>query len=480
MVFYYVSFAIGFINILAILWMIFKEQKKTEVIISWLLLFSVLPLIGLLIYVIVGGGVSVKTERMLRRKQYYNDHYKSFYRDIAVQKATITNREISEMIRFNVVNAQSVPTFHNNIKFFIDGAEIINSLIEDLKKAQHSINMEYYIFADDKVGNQVMQVLCQKAKEGVKVKLIFDSVGSLKSRRKYFRQLRKAGGEVCEFFPPLFYIRLINLRVNSRNHRKIVVIDGKIGYVGGVNIRDDHCGCGKKLNPWCDAHIRVTGETVYALQNTFFNFWQFCKKDNKETERFVEEGYFPKFKPQGDSIMQVITSGPDNTKHLIKENMVRLMMSANKEVIIQTPYFIPDDAYMSALKTVARSGAKVKLILPGVPDKKMVYYATMSFAKQVLDFGGEVYIYQGFMHAKTVVIDDIAMTIGTANSDSRSFSLNFEVNANIYDKKEVQNYKKLLDEVISNSKLLTLEEYNKRPRWTRAKQLFFRLFSPLF
>ena len=178
--------------------------------------------------------------------------------------------------------------------------------------------------------------------------------------------------------------------------------------------------------------------------------------------------------------MQVITSGPDDTKHLIKENMIKLFTIAKKQIIIQTPYFVPDEAYMSAIKTAIRSGVKVVLILPGKPDKKFVYHASMSYAKEFLQLGGEVYLFEGFMHAKTVVIDDYAMTLGTANADNRSFALNFEINANIYDQIEVKKYLAVIEKIMKQCTKLTLDEYLKKPIRTKLKHLFYRLFAPLF
>ena len=476
----YISLAIILINIFAVLWMVFKEQKKPEVIISWLLLFSVFPIVGYLIYIVIGGGISIKNKQMLKNKKFYNDHYTSFYKNIAVENSQVKNPEISNLIKFNLLNAKSVPNFSNKIKFITTGNEFVENIIKDINAAKHSINIEYYIFDDDAVGKRVMNALCEKAKEGVKVKLIFDSVGSIRAPRLFFHKLRKCGGEVKEFFPPLFHIRLINLKMNYRNHRKIIVIDGKVGYVGGINIRKDHCGMVKRLSPWCDAHIRVVGQAVYALQNAFFNFWQFCSKKNEETEEYVANGYFPNNNTSGKTIMQVITSGPDDTKHLIKENMIKLFTIAKKQIIIQTPYFVPDEAYMSAIKTAIRSGVKVVLILPGKPDKKFVYHASMSYAKEFLQLGGEVYLFEGFMHAKTVVIDDYAMTLGTANADNRSFALNFEINANIYDQIEVKKYLAVIEKIMKQCTKLTLDEYLKKPIRTKLKHLFYRLFAPLF
>ena len=474
------SVVITILNLLAIIAMIFIERKKPEIIISWLLLFSFFPLIGFVFYVLIGSGLSVKTKKMLRRKKFYNDNYVNYYHALINNERDIKNKQAYDLVKYNVMASQSVPTFGNDVKIFTNGYAKIDALVQDIQNAQHSINIEYYIFGDDAVGRRVMDALIQKAKEGVAVNLIYDSVGSLKTKRKFFRPLRRAGGHVKEFFPPLFYIRLINLKMNYRNHRKIVVIDGKIGYVGGINIRADHCGENPRLAPWQDTHIRIEGQAVYTLQNEFLNFWQFCNKENLETNKYIELEYFPDIGKMGDIVIQTITSGPDEPNHEIKQNMLKMFQVAKKEIILETPYFVPDEIFMNAIKLAIQSGVKFKLIIPGKPDKKFVYHATLSFAKEFVDMGGELYIFNGFMHAKTLTIDDFALTVGTANADNRSFSLNFEINAVLYDEKLNRQYRAHLDDVMAKSQKVDSNYFKQKSFWVKFKQVFFRLFAPLF
>ena len=459
--------------------MIFRERKKPESIISWLLLFSFLPVVGFLMYVLIGGGLSVKTKRMLQRKIFYNHQYTNYFSN-PVKAPSILNPKTRALIKFNNINASSVATYGNKVEIFTDGNKKIARLTEDILNAKHSINLEYYIFGDDNAGQKVMEALVLKAKQGIKVNLIFDSVGSIRSPRRFFKPLQKVGGQVKEFFPPLFNIRLINLKMNNRNHRKIAVIDGQIGYVGGINIRDDHCGGNPKVAPWCDTHIRVEGQAVYSLQNEFLNFWQFCNKKNVKTNKWVEDGYFPILKPLGNTIMQTVSSGPDMKSYQIRDTMIKMISIAEKEIILATPYFVPDDAFLVTIKNAIKSGVKVRLIIPGKPDKKMVYAATQSFANELLLMGAEVHLFNGFIHAKALVIDNFAMTIGTANADNRSFALNFEINAVMYDEQLVGTYKEMLEIIIKNSKQIQKDYYKQKSAWAKFKQLFFRLFSPLF
>lgn len=466
-------------NFLFVVLMIFRERKKPEIIVSWLLLVCFLPIVGFVFYVLFGSGLSFKNKKMLRRKIFYDDKYQNFYRQVVEEETVIKSKRVSNLIKYNLINSKAVPTFNNNIKFFVDGKAKIESLIDDIKKAKHSINMEYYIFSDDFVGEEVMQALCDKAKEGVKVKLIYDSVGCLGAPRRFFRKLKKAGGEVKEFFPPLFYIRLVNLKMNYRNHRKIAVIDGKIGYVGGINIRKDHLGYKKKVSPWRDAHIRVKGQAVYALQNTFFNFWQFCNNKNIETQKYINEGYFPKFKKQGDVISQIITSGPNNDTDNIKETMIKMISIAEKQIILQTPYFVPDEMFLNALKQAVLSGVKVKIMLPQKPDKKIVYLASLSFVKSLIEVGAEVYLFKGFLHSKALIVDGYAMCLGTANADYRSFSLNFEIDMVLYNSKKVEEYLKLCEIDFAESQKINLAFYKKKHVFSKIGQTLIRLFAPI-
>lgn len=467
------------LNIVLIISMIFLERKKPEIIVTWGILFAFLPIIGFILYILFGSGLSFKNRKMLKTKQFYDDKFQSFYREIEESGNIIKNKSISKLINFNVLNSKSVPTFGNEVEIFTNGKTKIKSLLKDIKNAKHSVNLEYYIFHNDFVGKKLMDLLCEKAKSGIKVKLIYDSVGCLGAPRRFFNKLKKAGGEVREFFPPLFNIRLMNFKMNYRNHRKIAVIDGKIGYVGGINIRKDHLGFHKKLKPWRDTHIKIKGQAVYALQNSFFNFWQFCIKDNKESGKYVKEGYFPKIKSDGNVVTQIVTSGPDDSKNKIKEAMIQMINSAQDSIILQTPYFVPDEIFMNSLKQAIKSGVKVTLMLPKIPDKKVVYLASLSFAKEIIETGGQVFFYKGFLHSKVLIIDKTAMSIGTCNADNRSFYLNFEITAILYQKELIKRHLIDIQKDLKNSEQIDLEFYKKRHLFSKFGQAIFRLFAPL-
>lgn len=470
------------VNFLFLIVMVFLEQRKPQYIIAWLTVMTFLPVIGFGLYVIFGSGLSVRTRRMIRKKSISErDIIRNIKGIQTLEEAKLDGilKDDKELVSL-CYSYGSYPLPGNDIKIFTSGLEKINALKRDLKNAKSSINLEYYIFADDRVGKEIMEILCAKAKEGVDVKLIYDSVGSRKAPRRFFRKLEKAGGQVGEFFPPFMHIRLINLKLNYRNHRKLAIIDGMIGYTGGVNIRDDHLGRNKKLSPWRDTHIRIEGGGCYALQNIFLDDWRYCKNDNTPPKLYLENGLFPSPKIFGNATIQVVNSGPDSQIQKIKETFVQMITNAKERVYIQTPYFIPDDVFTSALRIAASSGVDVRIMVPFIPDKKTVYLATLSYLKEMAEMGIKIYLYNGFLHSKAILIDSNKLSIGTCNTDNRSFGLNFEDTVIIYSNELNKEYSKIFEKDISKSKEVGINYFQKK-RWiTKLLQAIMRLLSSLF
>ncbi len=470
------------VNFLFLIAMVFLEQRKPQYIIAWLTVMTFLPVIGFGLYVIFGSGLSVRTRRMIKKKSISErDIIRNIKGIQTLEEAKLDgilkdDKELMTLCYFY----GSYPLPGNDIKIFNSGIEKINALKNDLKNAKKTINMEYYIFADDVVGKEVMDILCQKAREGVEVKLIYDSVGSRKAPRRFFRRLEKAGGEIGEFFPPFMHIRLINLKLNYRNHRKLAIIDGKIGYTGGINIRDDHMGINKKLQPWRDTHIRIEGSGCYALQNIFLDDWRYCKNDNTPPKLYLQNGLFPSPEICGTATVQVVNSGPDNDVQKIKETFVHMITNAKERVYIQTPYFIPDDVFTSALRIAVSSGIDVRIMVPMIPDKKTVYLATLSYLKEMAEIGIKIYLYNGFLHSKAIIIDSNKLSIGTCNTDNRSFGLNFENTVIIYSNDLNKTYSDTFEKDMACSKEVG-KEYFKKKRWiTKLLQAIMRLLSSLF
>ena len=470
------------VNFLLSIGMVFLEKRKPENIIAWLTVLTFLPILGFILYVVFGSGLSVRTRRMIKKKTI---SARDIIRNIkGIQ--TLEEAKIDGMLKDDQELATlcysfgSYPLPGNDIKIFTNGPEKFEALKKDIISAKKSINIQYYIFIDDKTGKDLMKLLCQKAREGVDVKLIYDSIGSRKAPRRFFKKLEKAGGEVGEFFPPFMHIRLLNLKLNYRNHRKVVVIDGKIGYTGGINIRDDHMGYDKKLRPWRDTHIRIEGAGVYALQNIFLDDWRYCKNDSTPPKLYLENGYFPSPSIRGNATIQLVTSGPDSQVQKIKETFVKMILNAKERVYIQTPYFIPDDVFFSALRIAVKSGIDVRLMVPSIPDKRTVYLATLSYLKEMSELGIKIYLYKGFLHSKTILVDKNKLSIGTCNTDNRSFGLNFEDTMIIYSQELNAEYEKIFAEDIKNSQEVDLA-YFKKKRWlTKILQAVMRLLSSLF
>lgn len=458
---------------------VFLERRDASATWAWLLVLFFIPIIGFILYLIFGQNLS-------RKKIFeWKDEDKIGIMEIAKNQLQLieegnfpfhdqrTNK-YKDLIYMMLINERAVLTQDNEVTIFTDGYEKFRSLLEDIADAKDHIHILYYILRDDKLGRELLNVLVAKAKRGVQVKVLYDAMGSRSVRRKFFKPLIEAGGEVSAFFPAI--LPHLNLQVNYRNHRKIVVVDGKIGYVGGFNIGDEYLGLDKKFGYWRDTHLRIYGKAVFAMQTRFILDWNQAA-DNKIT---YQPNYFPEIVPKGETDIQIVSSGPDSEWEQIKYGMLKMISSAEKYIYIQTPYFIPDASVLDAIKIAVLSGIDVRLMIPSKPDHPFVYWATYSNVGALLKAGGKVYIYEnGFIHAKTIVADGKISTVGTANMDMRSFRLNFEVNAFLYDQKLSKELVRIFEQDMEHSRILTLEEYNARSTKIRFKEAIARLLSPV-
>lgn len=339
--------------------------------------------------------------------------------------------------------------------------------------------MQYYIIRRDGLWEEIERVLVRKAAEGVEVRVLFDSMGCRGRSgigRAEKKRLTESGVQVAEFFPAI--MGKLQLRMNYRNHRKIVVIDGRTGFLGGFNIGEEYLGRDPKFGYWRDTHIRVEGSAVTSLAVRFVLDWNFAAKDNL----FLKDSLFqiPSYKKRGDKLVQIISSGPDSASPLIRDNYLRLIHMAARSIYIQTPYFIPDEDIRSALLIAIRSGVDVRIMIPCKPDHPFVYWATCSYVGEMVEAGAKCYIYDnGFLHTKCLCVDSLVCCVGTANMDIRSFSLNFEVNAVIYDAGTTKHMIESFRQDIAFSTLITRSAYKNRSLLLRAKEQFCRLLSPI-
>lgn len=364
-------------------------------------------------------------------------------------------------------------TLNNEVKIFTDGISKFESLKKDLMKAEKSILFQYYIFLDDKIGNEIADILIEKASQGVNVKVIYDHIGSFSSKNKFFKRMEIAGVETHPFFRVNFP-HFAN-RLNWRNHRKIVVIDGKTGYIGGMNIADRYIYGLPNGEVWRDTHFRVEGSIVESLIYSFAIDWNFLKK----------EPYVPDVKPEETGIsnltgMQLVTGGPTERWNNLSMCFIRAISSARKTILIQTPYFLPTDALLNALQAAALAKVDVRIMMPENTDSRLLHYASFSYISQCLKAGIKVYLYEpGMLHAKAMIIDDSFVTTGSTNFDFRSFENNFECNLLIYDEKINRVMRDIFFEDVKKCKKLNLESWRKRPVSQRFLESLLRLVSPI-
>ncbi|SIS80873.1 cardiolipin synthase [Salimicrobium salexigens] len=476
---YFVT-AIIFLNVLLGFTIIFLERRDASATWAWLMVLMFVPVAGFIIYLMFG--------RRLSRKEIFTWDKKARLGLLAAvqeQLRAIDNDEFElkhpevapheDQIYMHLKNNDALLSQDNKLDLYTDGEEKFQALMQDIEKAQDHVHLLYYILRHDNLGRRLGTVLRKKAEEGVSVKLLYDDMGSRLLSRSYIKEMKRAGVEMESFFPPL--IPKLNMKINYRNHRKLAIIDGTVGYIGGFNIGDEYLGKDKKFGYWRDTHLRVRGSAVHNLQTRFILDWnQASKRDILYDERF-----YPLFESEpGDSAVQIVSSGPDSEWEQIKHGYIKTILSAKEYVYIQTPYFIPDDSLLDALRVASLSGVDVRVMIPNKPDHPFVYWATYSNVGDLLWAGAKVYIYQnGFLHAKTIVADGVVSSVGTANIDVRSFRLNFEVNAFVYDTKLAGA---LTDRFMEDSELtteLTHSLYEQRSVWIRFKEAIARLLSPV-
>lgn len=468
------------LNIIFAILIIFLENKDPGSTWAWLMVLTFIPFLGFILYLLLGQNLN-------RQRLFLWEDRKKIGISQIISEQTISFRtgnlpfsnEIIEnnkgLIYMLLDNNDAILTSDNCVEIFTDGKEKFHSLFTDIQNAKEFIHLQYYIFKNDQLGTKLINLLTEKAQQGVKVRILYDDLGSKSLQKRALKKLKDAGGEIEAFFPSK--LPLINFRINYRNHRKLVIIDGKIGYLGGFNVGDEYLGLKEKFGYWRDTHLRITGSAVYAIQTRFILDW------NQASNRYdisYSPSLFPPVETRGKVSMQIVSSGPDSELEQIKYGFIKLISSAKKSIWIQTPYFVPDVSMMDSLKIAALTGKDVRIMIPNKPDHPFIYWATMSHIGEILKAGAKVYIYNnGFIHAKTIIVDGKLSSVGTANIDVRSFRLNFEVNAFIYDEGIAQQLTESYCRDMDVSQILTLYDYNQRSLSIRFKESISRLLSPI-
>ncbi len=470
---------IVFFNIIFSILVIFFQRKEPKSTWAWLLLLYFLPFFGFIIYLL--AGTDMHKRKMFRIKEMedrINDAIRKQESTIRSSKLEKLKPELmgySDLLYYNLESSGAVLSDDNKVEIFTDGNEKFSALMEDMRNAKEFIHLQYYIIKKDLLFDQIIEILLEKVAEGVEVRILFDSMGCRTVRNKVWKDLNKKGIETAEFFPAI--LGRFQLRLNYRNHRKIVIIDNKIGYLGGFNIGKEYIGLVKRFGYWRDTHMRIQGTSVLSLHLRFILDWNYASRK----KIVMNEKYFNlDITHAGDTDVQIISSGPDSTLQNIRNNYLRLIAKAQKAIYIQTPYFIPDEAMLHALMIAACSGIEVNIMIPCKPDHLFVYWATYSYIGDLVAVGANCYTYDnGFLHAKGMIVDDKAYCYGTANMDIRSFTLNFEVNAIIYGEEETLQMIDIFREDLKHCTQITKEIYNKRSMVIRIKEQICRLLSPV-
>lgn len=466
------------ISILVVIILIMLENRSPLKAISWILVLMLLPGLGIIFYVFFGQNL--RKEKIIARKGLKNH-------DLLSSIAHSQNHKLSEgnliespevdgklrLVQMLLNNSSSIITVGNKVKVLNNGQETFEAIKQALKAAEKFIHLEYYIFDNDEIGNEIVDILNKKAQNGVEIRMIVDDVGSWELKRSFFQRLESYGIEVKCFLQVRF--PLFTSKVNYRNHRKIIVIDGEVGFLGGINVADRYLKGDKKYGIWRDMHLQIDGDAVNAIQTVFLTDWYFVSQKD-----IADPFYFPAKEPEGDKMVQITASGPDSDYPGIMMGFFQAIASATKYVYVATPYFMPSESVLLALKAAALGGIDVRILIPEKSDAYFTQLCSKSYIREMLETGVKFYFYQtGFLHSKMLVVDDQVCTIGTTNMDFRSFEQNFEVNAFIFDTETAIEVRDTYLDDLKESRMIVLEEWKKRPRWQKAKESFARLFSPL-
>lgn len=473
------------LDALFILMIIFAKQRSPEHAVAWVLAVICFPVVGIIFYLFLGRkAFPYNSGRFIRKQQYDDALTDSFYlrkRDFKQPNEKPAFEQVlctfGDVVQINQ-NCTGAPLTQDNRVTLLDSAyKKFTTLLMDIQAAKHHIHLLYFIYRDDAIGHQLTQALAAKAREGVKVRLLLDSWGSSDASRKLFDPLVQAGGRVCRYPRGLFQ-HLIT--VNFRNHRKIVVIDGRIGYTGGINVGDEYLGKDKRYQAWRDTHLRIQGSAVHMLQLRFAQDWAYASDELIDpSQQEMAQHYYPQDIGAGTTPIQVVSSGPDSKGPYIKYGMMRMIGRAGKSVYIQTPYLIPDQPFLEAVKMAAASGVDVRIMLPGTPDHWYIYYAGLSYVRVLMDMGVRIYLYNGMIHAKTIVVDGQAATVGSTNICNRSFVLNYETNAFVFERDFAAQCEQAFLRDIEACRELLPAQFARRPLWQRAAESVCRLISPL-
>ncbi|MGL5376851.1 MAG: cardiolipin synthase [Cetobacterium sp.] len=459
-----------FVNIIFAAIVIFFERKRPVFTLFWIMILLLTSYFGFIMYLFF--GISFKKRRALSK--YYLKNSVDYSKKVDQKSMVILKKWLGLSKYLNGVLLGKM-TLNNQFTFYEKNELFFEVLIESIKNAKKYIYMEYYIFDDDELGSKIYDLLLNKAKNGLEIKIIVDGAGTRGVSRKRLKELKMNGIMIEIFFPSYFpFIKIGNLRANYRDHRKITLIDNEMCFSGGMNIGKDYIGQGK-LGKWQDIGFSIKGEAIIDYLHEFERSWKFLKKDTTD----IFENRISTKKNYEITPIQIVSSGPNYEFHTIKDTILNLIIKAEKTINIETPYFIPDEPILEALKGALMSGVTVKIIIPNIPDHAFVYWVNQYFYGELIELGAEIYKYKdGFIHSKLLIVDSEIAFLGTANFDYRSMYQNFEINMLILGENIIK-LEKRIDVDILNSEKVNLEEYLNRGKKDRVLESISKLIAPI-
>lgn len=470
----YVIITVAYIcTVLSIIWVVISENRNPVRSLAWITVLLMVPVVGIVLYMFFGRSLRSTLFVSQRLRRMSQQELKAYQVDI---ERLGFSQNTQQTIRLAHTMCRSYYFSNNKVDIYTNGTDKFDALRADLRAATQYINMQYYIFENDRIGNEIRNILIEKARQGVKVRIIYDGVGSFNVDKRFFKTMLDAGIEAYPFmrinFPQFAQ------RVNWRNHRKIMVIDGKCGYIGGMNVADryvDGCSWGTR-GVWRDTHLRITGPAVKALQHSFALDWNFMNKQVLTDQIATEWDETPDSKAG----IQLVTSGPMSDWNNIALMMLNAISNAKKCVYLQTPYFLPTEALLKALQTSALSGVDVRIMIPQRSDSTMLRLASYSYVSECLRAGIKFHFFTaGMLHSKVLIIDDELSTVGSTNFDFRSFEHNYEGNVFIYDSSTNARLKQTFHTDMAECNTCSYQQWMARPKAKRMLESLIRLLSPV-
>ena len=454
--------------------LVFARRKEPQSTIAWVLAIIFLPYIGPLLYLIFGPNrVEQKAGRKRRANAAIGGHFPElspYHHPLGAAGGEADHRDL--MLLASRIGATR-PTWGNRAEILVDTNRTLALKERAIREAQEHIHVEYYIFEPDETGRHMRDLLIEKARQGVKVRFLYDAVGSMGLKRWFLEPMRQAGIEVARFLP----VNVLRRRwvFSLRNHRKILIADGRVGFTGGMNIGDEYLGRNPQLGYWRDTHVMLHGPAVLQLQQVFGEDWYFATD-----QELTSADLFPPPGEPGDQIAQVIAAGPDRDVEVMHEIYFTAISTARERVLLQTSYFVPTEAIRIALQTAARRGVEVKLLLPARSAHVVCLLAAQSYYDELLASGVEIYEYtRGLLHSKTLTIDGLWSSVGSANMDTRSLRLNFEVGVIFYGRRIAQQLEAIFATDLENSRRLDFDRWKGRSLARRVSENTCRLLSPI-